>query len=363
MKVNLPVIYAQGDSRWGTKMLGFNTEMPYNIANYGCLLSCLAMVCKYFHKEENPETLNNLLRDKKGFVDGGLYVYGAISKCYSSITETRTITPSALTDAQIQEIKNALDNGFPVMIHLDFNPKTVKNDMHWVLIVDYNPSDENDFTIADPITGTTRSLKKYLGFFKPSARNTIEQYIIYSGKMPEEIAGKVLVDIKENGILNAIKEQWSKLIAYLNLNTDPNTTLFEDIQRVIAGIKSRQTDLEKQLDAKDLELQKANTEIKNRVDQLANTERSCQEDAKLKKAEYDALKATVPDVAKLKGSYEGTILDLQGRVRELEKTGGKKDLRITELETQLVQGYGDLSLPKLTEMWLTKLLNTIKKRG
>jgi hypothetical protein len=362
MKVNLSVVYAQGDTRWGSTMLGFNTELPYNIANFGCLLTCLTMACKYYGKDENPDTLNTFLKEKKGFADGGNYVWGAITKCYPDIKEVRTMTPSLLTDAQIQEIKTAIDDGYPVMVHLDYNPKTVKNDMHFVLLIDYNPNDENDFTIADPLGGKICSLKTYLGWFKPNARNTIEQYDILKGKVPVESAGKTLVSTKEWGILNIIKEQWSKIIAYLSLNTDPSVTLFEDVQRVIGGIKSRQTDLENQLKSKEIELQKANKEVQNRIDQLANQERSCQESAKLKLAEYNALKATLPDIEKLKGSYEGTLKEREGRIRELEKAGGIKDLRITELETQLVQGFGDPSLLKLTEMWLAKLLKTLKRR-
>jgi uncharacterized protein YvpB len=84
-----------------------------------------------------------------------------------------------LKDSDINAIKDAIDAGFPVMIWLDYNPRTVKNDMHWVLIIGYDPTDENNFTIADPIDGKEKSLKKYLGWWKPSARRAIEAYVIY----------------------------------------------------------------------------------------------------------------------------------------------------------------------------------------
>ena len=207
MRVNFDIVYDQGDSRWGSEFLGFNTQLPYNLANYGCLDSCLAMVCKYFGKGEDPLALNNYLKSKKGFtVDSGLYIYGSLTRCYPDIIEKRTETPSLITDAQIQEIKTALDSGFPVVCQIDYNPKTVANDMHFVAIVDYNPNDENDFTIADPLGGQFKSLKSYLGWWKPNARKTIEQYIIYEGPKPKQSAGQTTIDKKQLGNLEFVKE-------------------------------------------------------------------------------------------------------------------------------------------------------------
>lgn len=183
MKLN--TVYSQMDSKWGNVYLGFNTQQPYNIYNYGCLITCIAMVCKYYGKDETPLSINDKLKKVAGFVGGGNYVPDAIEKIYKDITETRVTTPAPLTDFQMNEIKSALDNGYPVMIELDYNPKTVENDMHFVLITDYNKNDENDFTIADPLGGTIKSLKSYLGWFRPSARKTINQYYIYKGTLPK----------------------------------------------------------------------------------------------------------------------------------------------------------------------------------
>ena len=169
-------------------MLGFNTNLPYNIYNYGCLITCLAMLSKYYGKEETPLTINKKLIEKKGYTDkSGDYIPDSIEKIYSDITESRVLTPNVLSDAQINDIKSAIDYGFPVMIQLDFNPKDVDADMHFVLITDYDKNDENNFTIADPIDGTIKSLKNYLGWFRPNARKTIEQYYIYKGPVVKPI--------------------------------------------------------------------------------------------------------------------------------------------------------------------------------
>jgi len=185
MKINIPVLYNQMDSRWGNVLLGFNTQAQYNIYNYGCLITCEAMVVSYYGQINTPVNINDKLKSIKGYTNGsGNYIYGSLSKIFPFVKEIRTQTPAALTDAQINQIKSSIDKGYPVMVQLDYNPKTVENDMHFVLVVGYNPSDENDFTIADPIGGKLKSLKDYLGWFKPSARKTIEQYIIFEGPVP-----------------------------------------------------------------------------------------------------------------------------------------------------------------------------------
>lgn len=182
-KITIPTLYSQWNIKWANKLLGFNTVSTYNIYNYGCLITCLAMVSKYYGFDEDPSDINDKLKSKNGFVQGGLYVWGSITKVHTSIKEKLTRTPTPLTDAQYKEIKDAIDKGYPVMLQIDVNPKTVALDMHYVLCIGYNPQDENDLLIADPLGGKERSLKDYLGWFRPNMRRTIEQYVIYEGKV------------------------------------------------------------------------------------------------------------------------------------------------------------------------------------
>lgn len=180
----LPKKYSQYDSRWGSILLGFNTEYQYNIYNYGCLLCCLSMVGAYYSEDLNPKELNEELKKVGGFTNGGDYVWGTMQKIYTNVHEVliRVGEKIALSNLHMEQIRDSLDKGYPVMLHIDYNPKTVKDDMHWVLAVDYNSNDENDITIVDPLGGMLCSLKKYLGWFRPSARNSIIDYVIYTGK-------------------------------------------------------------------------------------------------------------------------------------------------------------------------------------
>ena len=183
--LNLPKLINQQDSRWANIPLGFNTDSKYNIKNYGCLLSCLAMGLCYYDYNTDPEDLNSRLKKVGGFYGGGNYVWGSVEKITDKMKEALVrigdINPAS--DEQVNQIKTALDNGYPVILHIDYDPKTVADDQHWVLAIGYNPNDENDITIVDPLGGTIKSLKSYLGWFRPSLRRTLIDYCILVGKV------------------------------------------------------------------------------------------------------------------------------------------------------------------------------------
>lgn len=190
-QIKLPMPYSQWDSKWAKDILGYNSpNSGFDLYNYGCLITCGAMVLEYYGKKETPRDINEDLKDANGYAsDSGNYIWGSMRRIFSQIQEEEHIvTPYPLSDDQIGQIKGALDQGFPVMIQIDVNPKTVQNDMHFVLIIGYNPDEENDFTILDPLGGVERSLKHYLGWFRPSARKTIENYTIFRGKVPNELS-------------------------------------------------------------------------------------------------------------------------------------------------------------------------------
>lgn len=335
--ITLPILYKQGDTRWGANLLGFNKVAPYDMTNYGCLVTCWAMVDRYYGKDTDPGRLNDTYKGMgvgKAFVSaGGDYIPGGNNLAFGDIKEVRTLTPSLMTDAQIAEIKTSIDNGYPVIIGIDVSPQTVAYNSHFVTVVAYNPAEENDLTIADPITGTLRSLKAYLGWFKPNARNTIESYICTTGPKPK-LNAETLPVLKTD-FVNLVHNstEYDKTVEYLRPGSDPKVTQFEDLQTVVAGIKSTQTDLTNKLNAATQATAAAEKEVENQKDKLANVSAECERVLKLKEAELTALKATIPDMAKLEGTYKATIDDLQGKLREAQKAKG-----VAELETVRVAG-------------------------
>jgi uncharacterized protein YvpB len=187
--IHLPQLFSQWDDRWAKEILGHNSpDSPYNLYNYGCTITCHAMIAQYLGYKESPSSINEKFKKKGGFEDeSGYYVWGTMAKLFTKVKDEIGInTPSPLSDDQMNEIKEELDNGNPVMLQIDYNPRTVEDDMHYVLCIGYNPDNENDLLIADPLGGVEKSLKKYLGRFRPSVRESIEQYIIYEVKAPKK---------------------------------------------------------------------------------------------------------------------------------------------------------------------------------
>ncbi len=332
MRVELPIKYSQLDSRWGDIILGFNPGLPWNIYNYGCLLACLAMVARYFGKDVNPLTLNDLFKSMgagKAFKAGsGEYVSGGLHLLYRDVAEKQTLTPDLLTDAQIGEIKDALDHGFPVVIQLDYNPKTVQNDMHFVTIVDYNPNDENDFTIADPLTGGTRSLKDYLGWFKPNARNTIEQYIIFSGKVPENTSATI--PVLKTDFVNIVhgSTEFDKTVNEYLPGNDPKQTSFDQVKNVINGIKSRLTDITNQLGV-------AQTEVENRIEQISRLKDQVLQEQKLRADLNGKLTDALKSNSGIVGVYEGQLKVKQGVIDQYAKDKGALAKQLTQAQIDL----------------------------
>ena len=169
-------IYSQKALPWGKEKLG---DSDLEIEDYGCLITNLTNIANFFGHIINPSTINKKLKEIKGFQNAN-YIWGSFEKLFPEIKEKYQKTPVKLTDKQVAEIKKSIDDGNPVMLWIDYNPMTVKNDMHWVVVINYDCNDENNLTIIDPIDGKTRSLKEYLKFLIGSMRRTIEAYVIYS---------------------------------------------------------------------------------------------------------------------------------------------------------------------------------------
>ena len=339
-KINLPVRYSQQDARWANNVLGFNTNPVYNFYNYACLITCLAMVAKYYGKGESPVTINNGLKKLgpgAGYQGGtGNYVWGAITKLFSTIKEKVTTTPMPLTDAQMGEIKTSIDKGYPVMVQLDYNPRTVALDQHFVLVVGYDSGDENNLTIIDPLGGGEVSIKKYLGWYRPTVRKTIEKYVVYSGTVSAASKGVVVPSDVFSNVVHGSGE-WDKTSTEYLPGRDPKQTNFPEVQRVVNGYKSGVTEIKGELN-KAREAQKiAETEVSNLVDKQANKDVECQRTLALKDAEISTLSASSGNIAKLEKQYKGTISVLQTDLREAQKQGGIKETRITTLKSKLEQ--------------------------
>jgi hypothetical protein len=423
MKVQLPRIFNQMDPSWAKQLLGNNTEAQFNFENYGCLASSLATVALYYGKPVNPETLNESLKKINGFsVDSGEYNNGKFHELFPDIAEIAVPTPDLLTDEQMGQIKAALDAGNPVVAGIDYNPKTLAFDSHFVTLVDYDPADENNFTIADSLGGRIHSLKDYLSATVPTARQSIWKYFILKGSVPNnkpveqaaaqapssalpenyptiinqstkweefsrkyfpndapsnitpdmiakklaenplikvetkevekivEVPGKTVEVIKEVPAAGSENEKWGQVVEYLELKKSPVDATVEDVRRVIAGVKSRETDWTKQATTALELVQTKNAEIRNLTDELGKVQKEVSAQAKINKAQIDALKQATPNFDKLVRQYETVIGDLKKHADD--KFGELKEARIqlavknaSTLEVKDLQSSRSFSFP------------------
>lgn len=175
MKLIVP-LFGQRDSRWFSKILGTGGT---TIGDYGCLLTSIAMLAKYFGKDTDPDRLNTALIGVKGFLNGNLYKwYEGVTKVYSDIICTKIVyTPQPVTAAQFAEMRAELDAGRPVVLFVDFKPETAAVDMHFILLVAYElVNGKYSYFVHDPWWGDYSNLNRYGDPVK-----AIQQYVFHSG--------------------------------------------------------------------------------------------------------------------------------------------------------------------------------------
>lgn len=398
---------------WSKRLLGNNTDPKYNFENFACLLCCLASIANYYKRNVDPVALNEELKRIGGYPPGsGEYINGKLQELFPEIKERGVPTPAELTDAQMQEIKSSLDAGHPVVIGVDYNPKTIAFDSHFVILVDYDPNDENNFTIADPLGGRIHSLKDYLSTTVPTARKSIWKYFIFQGEFrssvdpvedrphavvatpgvptpgsalpenygaiikqsgnwetiarkffpndapenitPEMIDAKmkehpyVRVETKEvEKIVEKVvqgdgsqNKNWEDLVLYLE--RDPHNTSFEDVKRVIAGYKSRETDFAGKAKEANDKVSKREAEIHNLTEQISILKAEVTSQAKLHKAQIDSLKKATPSFDALIRQYDTIIAELKKqydpKVSELQQL--RIDLAVKNGETIEIRSTG-----------------------
>lgn len=162
------IIYSQRDSRWANDFLG--TSTTDKIGLYGCLITCFS---SYIGK--TPDLVNNTLKNNGGFTSGDLFIW---SKCTILGLNQTYVSPkytSAVTSQGLQKIKDFLDQGYPLICEVDFNPNTDGEEMHFVLITRY---EGDSFYAMDPWVGEIINLSVYGG-----AARAVIQFRAYDKKI------------------------------------------------------------------------------------------------------------------------------------------------------------------------------------
>lgn len=132
---------SQLDERWKDERLGTSYT---TIGQYGCLVTCAAMMLKYYGYDTDPKRLNELLKANTGFASGNLLVWDSIKAFYPVYFANRYY------GNRLDKLDENLAVGNPAIVKVDLKPKTYSIEEHWVLVIG---KCDGRYIIADPIDG------------------------------------------------------------------------------------------------------------------------------------------------------------------------------------------------------------------
>lgn len=208
-------VQSQRSSQWGSIMLGYNTVLPYNIYNYGCLITSLA---NYIDKQ--PDEVNQILKDNAGFQNGGLFVWSKSSVL--GIKETY-VSPRcqavSLYSTEVAKLREFIKSGKPALCEVDFNPATDGEEMHYVLAVGYT---DTEIIVVDPWEG------QYETWTDAAFQRNTYQYRIYDKQCPVDLGVETL-PVEKKVFENLVRKSsiYDSIRAKLNVEDNETVILFE----------------------------------------------------------------------------------------------------------------------------------------
>lgn len=309
MKVNLPQKFSQNDPRWKDAPLGNKGT----IGAFGCLENDATMVADYFGANETPLTLNQKLIDNGGYVNGNLFNWEAFAKIFGLKYSGQFSNSAALTLDQMNQIRQAIDKGFPVFLQIDTIPATSGLDEHWILAVDY---DGDDFIVQDPWDG----VQKRITSWGVAPQKLIYAWCWFEGK---PVAGDPVMEIKasERDFLVGRSTTAKEVAEYLEI-PNPDQAPTQTYKNVIGGIKSTATDAQNKLNVEVEAHKKDNQELSNRTEQVSRLKDELTQSQERENTLTDQLKRAGTSNADLVKTYTGQLAQKQETINTLAKEKG-----------------------------------------
>lgn len=142
--------YMQCDASWGSNQLG--NCVGYNICDWGCAITCTAMLLKSHGTNANPGSLNTYLKNNNGY-DPNCNIYWGVACGYPG----SSMAYSGTQGYSLSVIKNKIDQNDPVIVEVALPG------MHFVVVRGYtnNGTAESDFVVYDPLQVNERNLSQY----------------------------------------------------------------------------------------------------------------------------------------------------------------------------------------------------------
>ena len=132
----------QNDDQWKDTPLGTSGETT--IGKWGCLLTSVTMMLNGIGYNETPVTVNDKMKKAGGF-QGALFIPSVLPYVWPNCAY-RDMQPCETTPAPIAQIDNAVAEGKPVILQVDWN-KQQGIQTHFVLVKEKKG---DDYIIYDP---------------------------------------------------------------------------------------------------------------------------------------------------------------------------------------------------------------------
>lgn len=238
-------ILSQRDSRWKNVQINGTSS---TIGNYGCTLTCLAMLA-----DTTPDVVNSKLMAVGGF-SKDLIVWTAINKTDLPI---RFPDMGRAYSYDNDKVKEAIEKNGGCLVEVDFDGViSTPNDRHWILFVGNGKA-------YDPWTGTEISTAKYkiikgyclidkiINSENNMELNSEQTRILefLNGKTEGDVreAFGALQDIpklnKEISDLKTSQKDLTSRIEQLEADAKANNTLIESYQSTISTAKDTESNL------------------------------------------------------------------------------------------------------------------------
>ena len=288
-------LQSQRDARWGSILLGFNTDSRYTLYSYGCLITSLA---NYIDKQ--PDEVNTLLKNNAGFTTGsGYFIW---SKCSILGLKEQYISTRcqavSLYKTEVDKLIGYLGLGYPALCEVDFNPSTDSEEMHYVLAVGYN---DGEIMVVDPWEGQLETWT-----FEAFQRNTY-QYRVYDKKLVEDgSGGTVAVDTTTFEKLVANSTTRDQIRDKFNCS-DNNSIILAEADKLM-GLEQTVSNKDKEIETQKAQI----VDLETKLLALQNTNAKLQLD-------NDVIQTTVTNQTKLITSQDASIVDLQSDIETLKK--------------------------------------------
>ena len=171
----LPVVYSQRDARWGGVRLGYEGgPADSTVHNYGCYVTCFAMVATYHGHAVTPGELNELLVRRQLFLRSNLVGDHTLGLAVPALAYVASLEyrDRAADLGRLAELLGDAANS--VILEVDFNHNPVDG-VHFVVAVG---CDGERVVVADPWFGTVGDLATHYG---PDPASVIQKLVVYRG--------------------------------------------------------------------------------------------------------------------------------------------------------------------------------------